>query len=1543
MRLVLKYFLILVLSIACLQVSAECDFPDNSTKDGFLKDLVMEDSRTLVNSYHSCSVRDQNNITKYTYILLTLEIEVAGAEYYARLSLNCSARMWKVNNMTDTISVPDNPPVFLDSSYMRVDCYECNLNFSPVSSDLYGCMECHDDCLRAGVNNSLGYCYGQSASECCSYSLDGMCVAMCPLNYVYNNESACVCAPNRSGPDCSNCDLICQNGTAETDCSVCNCDVDYFGTVCESQYLPCLGTPCQNGGLCIDGIGDNVYTCDCNNMWEGTDCATCPIVCQNGGTPNSTCNGCNCINSWGGFDCSVCGITCENEGFHNTICTGCDCVGNWGGGDCDTCELSSCLNNGSANSTCNGCNCINSWEGFDCSVCGITCENEGFHNTSCTGCDCVGNWGGGDCDTCELSSCLNGGTANSTCNGCNCINSWEGFDCSVCGITCENEGFHNTICTGCDCVEYWEDSSCTTCGLDCKHGTSEYSNCTGCQCPRTLTGDLCDQEADLCSGDPCGITSNCTDLTHPNTYECDCDPAYILIDQIYPVCVLDDACDPNPCDRQFSINCLNVPPHDYKCICVPDITAKNCSEVIDNCIPDPCVNGLCMDGNATYICECTNSFQGMDCDVCNLTCGVGSVLNSDTCECDFTRIPCGSTSCDLITEVCDVDHCICNSPAFAEGIEPGPCFDNDECLGFPCHEDAICTNAYGSYTCVCKQGFMGDGIDCTDINECSFYYPACGQYPAVCMNIVGGFNCVCPTGYSSNNLTQPSYCYTEDCKEKMCVDINECATPDLCGANQKCENILGGYFCECLQGFFPTGSDCTPSIDGLKCPSTLDGTGTVYPDTPIGITIRKQCPNTLYGVISRTCIPPCECTADQPVWGYSNANECVSQNLFEEINQLRRLSIRELTDENILVNAINEVWRLTDDSFLLGKDLEIATIFIHEVELVIRDWPTSMYSLSLSEYGTLLNIADYLLSKSAESWEETDNSTANILSIIDTIRRIGNRISISIYDNSDVSYTFQGNSFFLKLITWDEYTTDYFESSLLFPENTNHFMTLPYMEVGRVSLPGTRTPNDCKTSLLLLQLTSVSSLLSTAVTGGLRRNQCIDTRIQTPRNTYQFIGDSISMSLTQGICQFVSITDFPTDSPLVFTLPNSPDYQISKNMFFNTKLFSLNEYSKSDLIPYTQSCEIQTTDDDVISFHCTSFNHYIPLLISPVEGLFPTATLVLTIVIKVILALSSFCCLIALILLIFKIFQMRKGLVFVRFNVIFSIMIAFIVFLAGIDRTEIPWVCSIFAGLMQYFAICTTLWSLLDVINVILIVTRKNYFIYDIIFFLVGYLVPIIPIAFSVGFSLCSYIRARLYCWPSSETNINVQFAISAPLYLAVIVLIVLIVVLLFTSFKERAHYRDSSAKRFVRDLTVQLSSITLPVVLIITWILAAYAFDRDEENFGSQICFIVSAGITGIYCLFAYSIASSEKFRFYSDKIESDSLELLNQCVEPNTTTTNISRARRESIINPIYSEDNEMKRASTGYSKTAVDAPIKELENYIRERETTLISSRK
>ena len=48
------------------------------------------------------------------------------------------------------------------------------------------------------------------------------------------------------------------------------------------------------------------------------------------------------------------------------------------------------------------------------------------------------------------------------------------------------------------------------------------------------------------------------------------------------------------------------------------------------------------------------------------------------------------------------------------------CQDIDECKGNKnkCHEDAVCKNTIGSYTCQCKNGFKGNGRFCSDINEC---------------------------------------------------------------------------------------------------------------------------------------------------------------------------------------------------------------------------------------------------------------------------------------------------------------------------------------------------------------------------------------------------------------------------------------------------------------------------------------------------------------------------------------------------------------------------------------------------------------------------------------------------------------------------------------------------------------------------------------------------------------------------------------------------------------------------------------------------------
>ncbi|CAN7998902.1 unnamed protein product [Ixodes hexagonus] len=57
--------------------------------------------------------------------------------------------------------------------------------------------------------------------------------------------------------------------------SECFCVPDYHGTRCESRYDECIpGSPCHNGGTCIDGVDD--YSCSCNPDFTGKFCeASC--------------------------------------------------------------------------------------------------------------------------------------------------------------------------------------------------------------------------------------------------------------------------------------------------------------------------------------------------------------------------------------------------------------------------------------------------------------------------------------------------------------------------------------------------------------------------------------------------------------------------------------------------------------------------------------------------------------------------------------------------------------------------------------------------------------------------------------------------------------------------------------------------------------------------------------------------------------------------------------------------------------------------------------------------------------------------------------------------------------------------------------------------------------------------------------------------------------------------------------------------------------------------------------------------------------------
>ena len=65
-----------------------------------------------------------------------------------------------------------------------------------------------------------------------------------------------------------------------------------------------------------------------------------------------------------------------------------------------------------------------------------------------------------------------------------------------------------------------------------------------------------------------------------------------------------------------------------------------------------------------------------------------------------------------------------------------------------CSTDGTCQDG----VCVCKDGFTGDGVTCTDVNECQTANGGCDPN-AVCNNLPGSRSCVCMAGYLGNGIS----------------------------------------------------------------------------------------------------------------------------------------------------------------------------------------------------------------------------------------------------------------------------------------------------------------------------------------------------------------------------------------------------------------------------------------------------------------------------------------------------------------------------------------------------------------------------------------------------------------------------------------------------------------------------------------------------------------------------------------------------------------------------------------------------------------------
>uniref|UniRef100_A0A8C7FIV9 Nidogen 2 n=1 Tax=Oncorhynchus kisutch TaxID=8019 RepID=A0A8C7FIV9_ONCKI len=132
-----------------------------------------------------------------------------------------------------------------------------------------------------------------------------------------------------------------------------------------------------------------------------------------------------------------------------------------------------------------------------------------------------------------------------------------------------------------------------------------------------------------------------------------------------------------------------------------------------------------------------------------------------------------------------------------------PCYSGTH----DCDTTAQCLPGEGQqYQCQCATGYMGDGRNCYDVDECVEGLSLCGAH-AQCVNLPGSHRCQCQSGYKFGF------------DGRTCIDVDECVEGiGLCGANAHCVNLPGSHRCQCQSGY-EFGIDGRTCIDLDECRS----------------------------------------------------------------------------------------------------------------------------------------------------------------------------------------------------------------------------------------------------------------------------------------------------------------------------------------------------------------------------------------------------------------------------------------------------------------------------------------------------------------------------------------------------------------------------------------------------------------------------------------------------------------------------------------------------------------------------------------------------
>ncbi|XP_038057449.1 adhesion G protein-coupled receptor E2-like [Patiria miniata] len=1028
-----------------------------------------------------------------------------------------------------------------------------------------------------------------------------------------------------------------------------------------------------------------------------------------------------------------------------------------------------------------------------------------------------------DIDECMNHLCQNGAT---------CVDGINEYSCNC------DSGFKGTLCAE---VHYCFSAPCRN-GGNCEDGTGTFM----CTCMAGYEGLQCEIDTDECSSSPCQNGGACSDAV--DGYTCHC-PGYEGAQCQTEI----DECASNPCSQYG--NCDNLVDA-YACHCLPGYVGVHCETDFDECASGPCQYGsTCVDMVNGYQCVCIAGYDGIQCETDIDECSSHPCLNGGTCQNDINEFSCAcvagfeGTNCET-----DIDECFsgpcqndaicvdavngysCNCSLGYRGVH---CEENiDECAGSPCQHGATCIDEVNQYQCVCLTGY--DGVRCqNDINECSS--DPC-KNGGKCVDKVNAYNCDCKAGYVGVN------CQT---------DVDECSS-DPCLNGGTCDNLVNRFQCRCVEGFI--GDRCEAEDRKAICaggPDGIEGSGLVWDDTEPGHTSLKSCPEGANGNASRLC----DLTA---TWSNPDLSQCVSP-AFAEINgkaELLKSGNASAGDVLDLANTLQNITKIPGAGAgaeggggkakqIYPGDMEVATNSLSVISEVVGSVKNldvgTAKDLTKACAGTINNVVD---ESQIHAWKNTNNPekvASSVTTMITSAEAMANVVSRQQAQQlgtnpDDTSLMIKDKNIELQISVFRSNDTDQQDS----------FLGGAAGEMGADGLPLSSIvlPEDLLDAadgngtgyvgVMKGRFSSVGELFSLGNDKG--ENQDRKDYVNTDVLSLRVLGLPES-----------DFQNLETPIRLVFRHKQVVDADNTSCVFLNTSAENLDDRWND------AGCEVESSNDTHTVCVCSHLTNFAILMdVHGSQSKLPEAhNTALSVLSYIGGTLSILGCFFSI--AIYQFFRLKSDRIRVHMHLAAAIAIAQLIFLVGIERNEIAWVCKVIAVVLHYSLTAMFCWMLVEGIQLYLALVHvfgssshiKKYL-------LIGWGAPVIIVGISFGVFFKDYGSGTV-CWLTQQMLLIIFVPTVGILIILNTAVLIIVLKVMMTSMTAREKSKDNDTSQIKTGLKAAL--VLLPL-LGLTWVFGFLSV--NEYTLVFTYLFAICNSLQGLFFFIAHCVMNIEVKRAY-------------------------------------------------------------------------------